>query len=134
MKIATSSTNGKRVCSTQLRNNCLGGFKVGGNCNNQQVVFKNIKYEEDDDEKVEDDDGGDAHEVDNNDPLHQRLDSSRLMTMTRMLVMTVKLMTLTILMMIIMIHSTRDLTPAGCHQVSSKWAPSKVGEPWIPGV
>jgi len=31
-----SSTNGKRVCSTQLRNNCLGGFKVGGNCNNQQ--------------------------------------------------------------------------------------------------
>ena len=82
MIIATSSTNGKRVCSTQLRNNCLGGFKVGGNCNNQQVVFKNIKYEEDDDEKVEDDDGdddqADADEVDNNDPLHQRLDSSRL--------------------------------------------------------
>ena len=82
MIIATSSTNGKRVCSTQLRNNCLGGFKVGGNCNNQQVVFKNIKYEEDDDEKVEDDDGDDdlddADEVDNNDPLHQRLDSSRL--------------------------------------------------------
>ena len=80
MIIATSSTNGKRVCSTQLRNNCLGGFKVGGNCNNQQVVSKHIKYEDDLDD--DDDIGGDSEvddgDDDNYDPLHQRLDSSRL--------------------------------------------------------
>ena len=82
INFTTSSTNGKRVCSTQLRNNCLGGFKVGGNCNNQQVVLKNIKCELRKLMMVEDDDGDDdqddADEVDNNDPLHQRLDSSRL--------------------------------------------------------
>ena len=80
MIIATSSTNGKRVCSTQLRNNCLGGFKVGGNCNNQQVVSKHIKYEDDLDD--DDDIGGDSEvddgDDDNYDLLHQRLDSSRL--------------------------------------------------------
>ena len=32
-----SSTNGTRVCTTRLANNCQGGFKLGGNCNGQQV-------------------------------------------------------------------------------------------------
>ncbi|XP_023338648.1 uncharacterized protein LOC111709253 [Eurytemora carolleeae] len=33
-----SSTGGKRVCTTQLANNCNGGFKVGGNCNGQDSL------------------------------------------------------------------------------------------------
>jgi len=31
-----SSTNGTRVCSHHIINNCQGGFKIGGNCNSQQ--------------------------------------------------------------------------------------------------
>ena len=30
-----SSTNGTRVCSSFVPNNCQGGFKIGGNCNQQ---------------------------------------------------------------------------------------------------
>ena len=62
INFTTSSTNGKRVCSTQLRNNCLGGFKVGGNCNNQQVVLKIIKCELRKLMMVEDDHGNDDHD------------------------------------------------------------------------
>ena len=31
-----SSTNGTRVCSSPVQNNCQGGFKIGGNCNGQE--------------------------------------------------------------------------------------------------
>lgn len=31
-----SSTNGTRVCSSLVPNNCEGGFRLGGNCNGQQ--------------------------------------------------------------------------------------------------
>ena len=31
-----SSTNGTRVCSSFVPNNCQNGFKIGGNCNSQQ--------------------------------------------------------------------------------------------------
>ena len=31
-----SSTNGTRVCSQPVQNNCQGGFKIGGNCNGQE--------------------------------------------------------------------------------------------------
>ena len=31
-----SSTNGTRVCSSLVPNNCQGGFRLGGNCNGQQ--------------------------------------------------------------------------------------------------
>ena len=31
-----SSTNGTRVCSRPVQNNCQGGFKIGGNCNGQE--------------------------------------------------------------------------------------------------
>ena len=31
-----STTNGTRVCSHHVVNNCQGGFKIGGNCNSQQ--------------------------------------------------------------------------------------------------
>ena len=31
-----TSTNGSRVCSSLVPNNCQGGFRLGGNCNGQQ--------------------------------------------------------------------------------------------------